>query len=481
MAIFSSLQSRNDLAAILACTIALCVLIYRTWAKRQATRTRASTPPSELPEKTRAARFNDKDRAPGEWTPVQFDYPHLEPSKEHFSNVKPIPYRPFKWGDYHVTMGIRNMPWDEWIELDREFPQFYKVCDYRIRTRGDRLLSIHPAQPGVVDSGHAAAEELAYEFAEYLSRRHPDVYRVTRHPVSKNPDRNGWYGEGRIKTVTIVPFERTFDLEKDEPLKVARMLVQEDFTIMMEGTDGRYYLQAGAVVIAGSWRLEDKMGLPLEEIHTSGNVPQYQSKLQMSMERYFRRLPLDKPVIRNNYAVQLVQEPEMRSPAPAPGSLLDVDPDELAWAATMNGSEDTNDFERAKHINDQVDASTTAQPGDKPNSAQKMQYPASRTTTPATPRTVRLRTERQTLRRLPRTGAIVFTIRVYQTPFEELMREPGIPGRMASAMRSWPEDVARYKARDAYEAILPLLDQCHAEQVKQGLVKEEEKKSNFPF
>lgn len=46
---------------------------------------------------------------------------------------------------------------------------------------------------------------------------------------------------------------------------------------MVEGTDGRYYLQAGAVVIAGSWRLEDKMGLPLEDIHTTGNVPQCMS------------------------------------------------------------------------------------------------------------------------------------------------------------------------------------------------------------
>lgn len=53
-----------------------------------------------------------------------------------------------------------------------------------------------------------------------------------------------------------------------------RYRVQEDFTLMVEGTDGRYYLQAGAVVIAGSWRLEDKMGLPLEDIHTTGNVPQ---------------------------------------------------------------------------------------------------------------------------------------------------------------------------------------------------------------
>ena len=62
---------------------------------------------------------------------------------------------------------------------------------------------------------------------------------------------------------------------------------------------------------------------------------------------------------------------------------------------------------------------------------------------PVDPARVRMRVERQTLRRLPRTGAILFTIRVYLTPLEQLVREPDVPGRMASAIRSWPEDVAK--------------------------------------
>ncbi|KAI0772524.1 hypothetical protein BD413DRAFT_45757 [Trametes elegans] len=469
MSIVSVLASERALPAIGAFVLVLLLLVIRAGVKRR--QAAANTAPQLT---TQFIKASEKDRQPGDWDPVHFDYPRLDPSEEHFSNVKPIPYRPFKWGDYHVTMGIRSMPWDEWLELDREFPQFHRVADHRIRTRGDRLVIVHPEQPGIVPSGHAAAEELMYEIAEYLSRRHPDAYRVTRKPVSENPDENGWYGEGKIWTITLIPFDETYDLEKSEPLKVARMLIQEDFTLMLEGTDGRYYLQAGAVVIAGSWRLEDKMGMPLEDIHLSGNVPQYQTKLQTSMDRYFRRLPLDKPVIRNNYAVQLVQEPAARMPAPAPGSLLARDPDELAWSETMNGSEDSNAFERAKFVHDQRDPTPRDADGESI-------FPASRTETPATARTVRLRTERQTLRRLPRTGAIVFTIRVYQTPFEELVREPGVPGRIASAIRSWPEDVARYKARDAFEGILPLLDQCHQEQIGQGLVKENDKKTNFPF
>ncbi|RDX52999.1 hypothetical protein OH76DRAFT_61641 [Lentinus brumalis] len=464
--------SRKDYLPLVAGLLisAIVYSAHRVWRRRKGAPVRAHTPPADLPEKTRSA----KERAPGEWEPTRFDYPHVEASKEHFSALKPIPYRPFKWGDYYVTMGIRSMAWDEWIELDSEFPKFHNVTEYRIRTAGDRLVQVQDAQPGIVDSGHAAAREFMYELAEYLSRRHPDVYSVTRHPVSKNDEENGWYGEGRIKTITILPFEETHDLDAEEPLKVARMLIQEDFTIMLEGSDGRYYLQAGAVVIAGSWRLEDKMGMPLEEIHTSGNVPQYKNKLQMSMDRFFRRLPLDKPVVRNNYAFQVVQEAHARQPAPAPGSLLDVDPDELAWAATMNGNESTSEYVRAKHINDQWDTSEDIAPGMRPGIQKD---------TEATPATLRLRTERQTLRRLPKTGAIVFTIRVYQTKLEELVCEPGVPGRMASAIRSWPEDVARYKARGAYESILPLLDRCHAEQVANGVVSDEGKKSNmnFPF
>ncbi|PIL36662.1 hypothetical protein GSI_00351 [Ganoderma sinense ZZ0214-1] len=470
-----TVTTRKDLSLPAGLFISLIIYGgYRVWARRSASRARAATPLvlSNHSTSEMSALAKAKERGPGEWHAVKFDYPRVASSATHFSTLKPIPYRPFRWGDYHVTMGIRNMLWDEWIELDRDFAQTHRVCDYRMQTRGEKLVQMHPAQPGVVESGHAAAEEFLYELAEYLSRRHPDVYRVTRHPVSAREDENGWYGEGRIKTITIVPFQETHNLDMEEPLKAARSLIQEDFTIMLEGSDGRYYLQAGAVCIAGSWRLEDKMGMPLEEIHTSGHVPKYKDKLQMSMERYFRRMPVDKPIVRNNYAFQVVAQPEMRRPAPPAGSLLDVDPGELAWAVTMNGDEETSEYERAKHINDQY--GEDAYPVSLPYRLEKVE-------TPATAETLHLRTERQTLRRLPRTGAIVFTIRVYQTQLAELVKEPGVPGRIASAIRSWPEDVARYKARGAYESILPYLDKCHAEQVERGITSEEDKKTNFPF
>lgn len=59
--------------------------------------------------------------------------------------------------------------------------------------------------------------------------------------------------------------------------------------------------------------------MPLSEIHTSGDVPQYKEKLEKGMLNMFKRLQPEKPVLRNNYFIQ-------------------VD-DNLAWSESL-GSED---------------------------------------------------------------------------------------------------------------------------------------------
>ena len=145
----------------------------------------------------------------------------------------------------------------------------------------------------------------------------------------------------------------------------------------------------------------------------------------MSMERFFRRMPVDKPVIRNNYFLQVVKPSEMEAGGEEMTS--DVDPEELGWSESTNGPEDS--FVHGHG-----------------HSADPAPYLA--------PATLRLRSERQTLRRLPRTGAIIFGIRTYLFKVEELAREPGVAGRLASAIRSWPDDVAHYKGRKMYEQIL---------------------------
>jgi len=50
------------------------------------------------------------------WEPMDFKRPTAPPAPNwdvHTSTPKP--YRPFRHGPYHITMGLRNMNWDEWI------------------------------------------------------------------------------------------------------------------------------------------------------------------------------------------------------------------------------------------------------------------------------------------------------------------------------------------------------------------------------
>lgn len=130
---------------------------------------------------------------------------------------------------------------------------------------------------------------------------------------------------------------------------------------------------------------------------------------------------IDKPTTRNNYSFQVVR--------PSTNPFPDLDPSELGWAASMKGDEDLIEHEGRRWLTD-TDSSLPEISNDNAE------------LTEVEPSMIWLRSERETLRRLPRTGAIIFTIRVYQTPLVELVKEPGVPGRIASAIRSWPEDVA---------------------------------------
>jgi hypothetical protein len=65
------------------------------------------------------------------------------------------------------------------------------------------------------------------------------------------------------------------------------------------------------------------------------------------------------------------------------------------------------------------------------------------------PRWILIRRERQTFRRLPKSGAIVFTVK---TSIQKLTDVPESERRgLVEEIKSWPEDVANYKGRDLWE------------------------------
>lgn len=254
--------------------------------------------------------------------------------------------------------------------------------------------------------------------ASYLPARYPSLFRAT--------------ASGIDNLLTGESFNIVQRPLAEDPMITCARLVQDDLALMFEKPDGQYYLLAGAILLAGFWRLEDKFGMPLSEIHTSGDVPQFKEKLEKGMMNFFRRLKPEDAVLRNNYFLQ-------------------VD-DQLAWSPSI-GSED--------------------EPGISWNTAQKNRAIEHHY----------FRSERQSLRRLPRSGAVVFTIRTYFEPVTEIAKEPYVPGRLASAIRSWGDDVSIYKGKEKYaEVLLEYLDKKHEEQVANGLdLEKEDQVRAYPF
>ena len=224
----------------------------------------------------------------------------------------------------------------------------------------------------------------------------------------------------------------------EDPMQTCARLVQDDLAIMFEGSDGQYYLLAGAILLAGFWRLSDKFGMPLSEIHTSGDVPGFKTKLEKGMMNFFRRVQPNGPVLRNNYFLQVDNE--------------------LAWSSSI-GAEDRD--------HTQAVGWDTAEK----NKAIEHHF---------------FRSERQSLRRLPRSGGVVFTIRTYFEPVTAIAKEPGVPGRLASAVRSWGDDVSKYKGRERYQdVLLEYLDEQHRQQVERGVIgenyAEEDEGRKYPY
>lgn len=382
---------------VAAVIISYGIRIYFARSRSTTLAARPSTPPKSSLEKVTTRSFKPQAREFGKWSPSSFVMSTPEPYPDwSITDTVPLPYRPFRYGPkYNVTMGLRTVKHTDWIELDNHYQHFHATKARRIQERGNRCCQTDP-------TAYPAALELLQELAAYLPARYPALYRRTDTGIE-----NLWAGE-HLQVTEPLP---------EDPIQTCARLVQDDLAIMIEKPDGQYYLLSGAILLPGFWRLEDKFGMALSEIHTSGDVPQFRSKLEKGMMNFFRRVKPEEMVARNNYFLQ-------------------VD-DDLAWSWSI-GEEDSGS----------VSWSTAEK-----NRAIEHHY---------------FRSERQTLRRLPKSGGVVFTIRTYFLPVVEICREKGVPGRLASAVRSWGDDVSRYKGKERYEEVLlEFLDKKHEEQVAQ--------------
>jgi len=155
---------------------------------------------------------------------------------------------------------------------------------------------------------------------------------------------------------------------------------------------------AGAVAHPNRWRLADKLGSPMLGVH--GPVPGYPGRLATQVDRVLRSLDPGRAVERRSWA--LLDDPTLHQPMAGAGVPVAFDPEHL-W----------------------------------------------------------LRVERQVLRRLPVTRAVVFAIRTRQWRIDTLVHHPEQAAGLAASLRSTPDDLAAYKGvAGVRDHLLAWLDQA---------------------
>lgn len=196
---------------------------------------------------------------------------------------------------------------------------------------------------------------------------------------------------------------------KEHPLMYVTKMAKEDFYVVQKNPeDGMHYLVAAAVPFPGGlFGICDKLGKHLDIIHEE--VPYYQEKLKKLMERWFERLDEYSPVER------------------------------ASWYITWDHKLKVNNiYQLPKFV---------------PNLESSMRS--------TDPKEFNVRVERQTLRRLPKSRAIIFTNHPIFYLIDEMKDEPNVPLLLRKIIYEAPEGIIKYKnfefIRDHISGYLDLL------------------------
>jgi hypothetical protein len=195
-------------------------------------------------------------------------------------------------------------------------------------------------------------------------------------------------------------------LTADDPLRLAGQLVQEDFCLL-RAESGGLALIAAVLCFPGRWRLADKIGRRLDAIH--GPVPFYPERLAGPVDRFLALLKTGRLARRSTWSV--IDDPALFQP-------------------TGHGAT----------------AATHAVTAENAGAA------------------LVLRVERQTFRRLPETGTVVFGIRTHVTLLDQVTALPGEAARLREAVLAFPPEMQHYKSLLPFRpALLGYLDRKASE------------------
>ncbi|WP_135506353.1 heme-dependent oxidative N-demethylase family protein [Roseovarius aestuariivivens] len=178
--------------------------------------------------------------------------------------------------------GVRPMAREDWLMRDDAFAE-------QMALRGQLLSERREAVLAVTDAGRVAADELLSFVLDWLQEYDPG-YEIGADSVRR-------------------PDGIEVEIDQRDPMGTLGYLVQEDLCLMERQGDV-HVLTAAVLCFPASWRLSDKIGRPLVEIHAP--VPEYDDGLARRVQRLFDGVQVERPLWRFN-ALHYAQ-PDLHQP-----------------------------------------------------------------------------------------------------------------------------------------------------------------------
>lgn len=330
-----------------------------------------------------------------------------KPVNSSFEWDKIVPFKshPFKNTKYKLTMGIRKLDSQDWLLIE---PTYKTVLDAKKKILTNTCPGYDkPTRPSTffyTEEANKSIIELYATVTEYLVSKYPMCFKRSRTVIHN--------------LITNETF-----LIKDKPIKLLEHLsgmIEEDFIILLKDptredeVDGtEYFFKAGVFAFAAGFDPAERFNKPLLFVHHP--IPGYEEKLKLLMNRFFNRIGPGEFVTRSNFSVQTHNK-------------YFVDDSNKGHNLPKDHIQEPIPFDKLDFVNH-----------------------------------VHYRSERQVLTKLPKSGAVIFTIRTYLQPFSEIKAEgQEVCERLAGAIKGFPKDISDYKRAGEWgPAVIQYLEQTN--------------------
>lgn len=305
--------------------------------------------------------------------------------------IKRFPF-PFPEDEYRYSVNIE--PHTPPAEKGSVYDYFLDIDEHYLSEMAERdiVLKENPMRCLAMDHMDLACWDFIERAMECLSTDYSEHFSLSK-------DGDNWHWENKLLGISddfVFGDSSTLSLP---PMEYIGRQVQGDIAIL-DQRDNDLFMDAGIITCPADWSLAFDMGMSFSEWH--GPVPMaHQAGVFERALKYLTAVPIGKPVRRLN------------------------------WTLTINARMDTSPETYPYWGKDR----TTITPE---NIAEK----------------VHLRVEVQVLDRMPRSNALLFSIRTYLISLEDLVTNPAWAKRMHRTMKTLPEALIDYKGLTNYHPLL---------------------------